>query len=58
MDGWMDEWMDVQTNRKLEKNQINILERRGSIFIRLINAKRPAIFGILTFVSMVNFMLG
>ena len=58
MDGWMDGWMDVQTNRKLEKIRKNILERRGSIFIRLINAKRPAIFGILTFVSMVNFMLG
>ena len=55
MDGWIDGCTDEP---KVRKNQINILERRGSIFIRLINAKRPAIFGILTFVSMVNFMLG
>ena len=51
MDGCTDE-------PKVRKNQINILEGRGSVFIRLINVKRPAIVGILTFVSKENFMLG
>ena len=40
--------MDGCTDKtKVRKKQTNILEGRGSVFIRLINVKRPAIVGIL-----------